>query len=56
VSVPVVCPDDVRWRRQLERADANEAWLRRWEAAERLFFRRTRPPDAFDIVINGEAP
>jgi uridine kinase len=56
LSVLVICPDDVRWRRQLERADAEEAWLLRWEAAERLFFHRTRPPDAFDIVISAEAP
>jgi len=55
LSVLVMCPDDVRWRRQLERADAEEAWLVRWEAAEHLFFHRTRPPDAFDIVVNGEA-
>lgn len=52
LSVLVEAPPETRRRRQLERADASE-WLRRWDAAERLFFERVRPRETFDIVADG---
>jgi hypothetical protein len=33
--------------------DASREWLARWDAAERMFFRRIRPPETFDIVVRG---
>jgi uridine kinase len=55
LSVLVEAPPETRRRRQLERADASE-WLRRWDAAERLFFERVRPPETFDVVVDGTTP
>jgi uridine kinase len=52
-SFLVDAPAVVRRRRQSERADASREWLRRWDTAERLFFRRVRPPETFDIVVRG---
>jgi uridine kinase len=49
----VSAPADVRRARQLQRDDAVE-WLRRWQAAERLFFARVRPPQSFDVVSGGD--
>jgi uridine kinase len=54
MSVVVTADDDVRRRRQLERADAPQAWLDRWEEAEQLFFEHTRPPYSFDILVNSD--
>ncbi len=54
LSVLVEAPKDVRSARQLERGDSLE-WLRRWEAAERLFFAYVRPPQSFDLAVIGQA-
>ena len=51
LSVLITAPANVRRRRQIERADASEEWLQRWEAAERLFFPQVCPPETFDIVV-----
>jgi uridine kinase len=55
LSVLVEAPASVRWERQLERGDS-EDWLRRWDAAERLFFEQIRPLQTFDIVVRGDDP
>lgn len=52
LAVLVDTPGELRWQRQLERADASEAWLQRWEQAERFFFSEVRPPSTFDIIID----
>jgi uridine kinase len=51
LSILIVAPPTIRWRRQVERADASEEWLRRWDAAERDFFAHVRPPSSFDVVV-----
>lgn len=53
LTVLVVADPDVRRQRQLDRADASAAWLRRWDAAERWYFDRVRPPEHFDVIVNG---
>jgi uridine kinase len=50
LCVLVEAPADVRWKRQLKRGDSL-GWLRRWEAAERLFFAEVRVPETFDLVV-----
>jgi uridine kinase len=50
-SILVDAPATVRRRRQMERADASDEWLERWDAAERYFFEHIRPPGTFDIVV-----
>jgi uridine kinase len=52
VSVFVSAPANARWARQLQRGDSVE-WLRRWDEAEKLFFTNVRPPQSFDLVVNG---
>lgn len=51
LSILIVAPPAIRWRRQVARADASEEWLRRWDAAERAFFANMRPPETFDVVV-----
>ena len=41
----VETPPQVREARQKQRADASEAWLERWEAAERYYLERYRHAD-----------
>jgi len=41
----------VRRKRQELRADASEARLQRWDAAETWYFNRLRPTEQFDVVI-----
>jgi uridine kinase len=53
LSILVDAPTTVRRRRQIDRADASPEWLARWDAAERMFFRRICPPETFDIVVRG---
>jgi uridine kinase len=55
LCVLIEAPADLRWRRQLGRGDSL-GWLRRWEAAERLFFTEVRAPETFDLVVSDEAP
>lgn len=50
-SVLVDTPAATRRRRQLGRADASSEWLRRWDAAERLFFEHVRPRETFDVIV-----
>lgn len=52
----VVADQEIRLRRQLDRADASESWLERWDAAERWYFDHVRPPDHFDMIVDGVAP
>jgi uridine kinase len=46
---------DVRHRRQLDRADASQAWRERWDAAERWYFTTVRPPQDFDLIVSGNS-
>lgn len=55
LTVLVMAEPDVRHQRQLDRADASDAWLQRWDAAERWYFNHVRPPGSFDVVINSTA-
>ena len=56
VSVLLEAPAETRRRRQLARADASHEWLRRWDAAERMFFERVRPRETFDVVVLATGP
>lgn len=53
VSIVVVTDPSIRRERQAARADATQAWLDRWDAAERHHFSSIRPIDSFDVVIDG---
>lgn len=50
LSVLVEAPPAVRSHRQLERPDSGE-WLRRWDAAERLFFEQIRPRQSTSSLV-----
>lgn len=52
LDVLVVADPDVRHRRQLDRVDASQAWLERWDSAERWYFAHVRPPENFDVIVN----
>lgn len=52
ISVVVAADPSVRHERQLERRDATEEWLQRWDAAERWYFDHVRSPDSFDLIVN----
>jgi uridine kinase len=53
LTVLVVTDPQLRRRRQVDRADASQAWLERWDAAERWYYAHIRPPETFDVVIDG---
>lgn len=55
LNVLVVADPEVRHRRQLDRADASQTWLERWDAAERWYFADVRPPEDFDVIVNATA-
>jgi uridine kinase len=50
IAVLVVADAGSRGRRQVDRADASEEWLERWDAAERWYFEHRRPPSSFDVI------
>jgi uridine kinase len=50
-AILIDSPAIVRRRRQIDRADASNEWLERWDAAERYFFEQIRPPATFDMVV-----
>ncbi len=52
LSVVVVADSEMRRRRQLDRADAPQEWLQRWDAAERWYFEHVRPVYHFDLIIH----
>ena len=52
MCVLVTAGADVRRRRQIQRGDASDEWLERWDAAERWYFEHARPPSTFDIVVD----
>lgn len=51
VIVLVEAPAAVRARRQAERADASQAWLNRWDAAETYYMTRIQPRSYAHWVI-----
>lgn len=53
LTVLVVSDPEIRQRRQFDRADASKAWLERWDAAERWYYTHIRPPETFDMLIDG---
>jgi uridine kinase len=53
LTVLVVTDPQVRNRRQFDRADASQEWLKRWNAAERWYFNHVRPPECFDLIVSG---
>jgi uridine kinase len=53
ISVLVESPQSIRAARQRQRADASDDWLKRWDAAERLYLEVIRPATAFDLVVAG---
>ena len=52
LTVVVVADSQIRRRRQLDRADASQEWLQRWDAAERWYFEHVRPADRFDLIVH----
>lgn len=52
LNVLVVSDPGARYRRQLNRADASQTWLERWDAAERWYFAHVRRPEDFDVIVN----
>lgn len=52
-TVLVAADAAVRRRRQHDRGDATDAWLERWDAAERHHLTAVSPPEFFDFVIDG---
>ena len=42
-----------RQRRQAKRNDATQAWLDRWDAAERFYIETTNLTDRSDIIVSG---
>ncbi|WP_433376099.1 uridine kinase family protein [Actinoplanes sp. CA-142083] len=59
LSVFVVAPSDLRWRRALARdgddSVAFRAYLERWRAAEDRHFAEDDTRDAADLIVDGEA-
>jgi uridine kinase len=52
--VLVVTPPAERERRQRLRDDANNEWLDRWDAAERLYMERSGLSNYADLVVSGD--
>jgi uridine kinase len=44
----------VRQQRLAQRGHGNDHWNVRWDAAERHYFSRVRPPESFDLVVSGD--
>ena len=51
LSILIIASPTIRWGRQVDRADASDEWLRRWDAAERAFFAQVRPRQSFDVFV-----
>lgn len=45
---------ELRQRRQKERADASDAWLLRWNAAEWFYLEKTGFRDRADMIVRGQ--
>ena len=56
VSVLVMADPHLRRQRQLDRNDATDEWLDRWDVAERWYFDHVRPAASFDIVVQDTPP
>jgi uridine kinase len=54
LAVLVQAPAATRLRRQRERHDPHD-WERRWDLAERHYFKTVCPQSAFDFIISGES-
>ena len=52
ISVLIESPPSTRQARQRQRADATDDWLKRWDAAERLYLDLIRPATSFDLVVS----
>lgn len=54
LAVHIEASQAVRQQRLADRGHGNEQWNERWDAAERHYFSRIRPPESFDLVVPGE--
>jgi uridine kinase len=52
ISVLIESPPSTRQARQRQRGDATDDWLKRWDAAERLYLEVIRPATSFDLVVS----
>ncbi len=54
VTFFAIASEKARLERQKLRADANEAWLAKWDAAEAYHFVKHMPEKAVDLVVYGD--
>ena len=54
LAVFVETSRQARNERIRSRNHGNDRWHARWTAAENFYFQRVRPPDTFDLIVQGE--
>ena len=54
VAVLVSTSQHVRDERVAHRDHGNDRWHSRWAAAEKHYFANVRPPESFDLVVDGD--
>jgi len=54
LAVLVSTSQQVRDERVADRDHGNQRWHSRWAAAEQYYFANVRPPESFDLVVDGD--